>query len=319
MHGLDKILVALDFGSTTESTVRHAGQLARSFASEVILVHAVEYVPYYPFYPYSDKGMSEIFEHCEAELKKWIDVLAEYDVAVSGTYVDEGRGAEVILNRAEALNADAIVIGAGRKGLAERLLVGTTAEKIVRATKLPVFLHHTGDTCKPIRKVLCCVDYSQHSTETLNASVNVAHWLWSHLAVLHVAPEPFRYPGLAGLDVPVVDYAIAVGPELDIENDDADAMEERRLMNWLEDHDLADVEYSAHVRRGRPYEEIQDAVDELQPDLVILGSVGKGAVAEHVFGSTAMQVWREIHSSVLIVKEGAAFSRTGEIRKPAPE
>ena len=317
MNGLDKILVALDFGKSTESTVRHAAQLARAFSAELILLHAVEYVPYHPFYPYSDKGMTEIFEQCETELEKWIKVIEEFGVSITGTYVDEGRGTEVILNRAEALGVDALVIGAGRKGLAERFLVGTTAEKVVRASKIPVFLHHPSDTCGPIRKVLCCVDYSEHSKETLQASVNAAHWLWAHLAVLHVAPEPFRYPGLAGLDVPVIDYATVSGPEVDVTTEEADDLERQRLTNWLASHDLADVECSAHVRRGRPYEEIQAVVDELRPDLVILGNIGKGAIADHIFGSTTMQVLREIHSSLLIVKDGNAFTRDG-IRRPAP-
>jgi nucleotide-binding universal stress UspA family protein len=63
------------------------------------------------------------------------EIAAEYDTEVS-TVVDIGSPVRAILNRAEAF--DTVVVGSHGGSLVDRLFVGNVAEKVVRASPVPV-------------------------------------------------------------------------------------------------------------------------------------------------------------------------------------
>ena len=64
---------------------------------------------------------------------------AEYDLPDVETHVESGSPAEAIKDRIEASDIDAVVMGStGRHG-ADRILLGSVAEKTVRSAPVPVF------------------------------------------------------------------------------------------------------------------------------------------------------------------------------------
>jgi nucleotide-binding universal stress UspA family protein len=66
------------------------------------------------------------------------------------------------------------------------------------------------------------------------------------------------------------------------------------------------------VRRGHPAVEIVRAADEESPDLVVVGSHGRSAIARFLLGSVAEQVARHAHCPVLLVRgavEGPQLQR----------
>ncbi len=78
----------------------------------------------------------EVERHAVEDMHKFCD--AQFSGLEVGTEIVIGRADEEILKLAESLAADLIVLGThGRTGI-EKLLVGSTAEKVVRSSRIPV-------------------------------------------------------------------------------------------------------------------------------------------------------------------------------------
>ena len=143
MTPITSILVPVDFSTHADRAFDYALTLARSFSAYVELLHVVED-------PFAGGGWgSEVYlsdidglrERAIAEASTRLDeiraALPAHDVPVVVT-VRMGRPAETIVEYAQAVHADLIVMGThGRTGLAH-LFVGSVAERVVRTAACPV-------------------------------------------------------------------------------------------------------------------------------------------------------------------------------------
>jgi nucleotide-binding universal stress UspA family protein len=66
--------------------------------------------------------------------------------------------------------------------------------------------------------------------------------------------------------------------------------EEPSLQNW-----------ALRVRDGRPLEVISEAVKEIEPDLLLMGTQGRSGIAKLLLGSVAEEVLRSVEVDVLVV------------------
>jgi nucleotide-binding universal stress UspA family protein len=86
--------------------------------------------------------MAEYISHhsadqVQSELARFVVNGAQGDVRVETTVV-EGFAADQIVKAAEENSADFLVITVKHKGLVERALLGTTAERLIREAHVPV-------------------------------------------------------------------------------------------------------------------------------------------------------------------------------------
>ena len=143
MTAITRILVPVDFSTHADRAFEFALSLARSFHAYVELLHVVED-------PFAAGGWgSEVYlsdidglrERAIADASTRLDdiraALSAQDVPVVVT-VRMGRPAQTIVDYAQAVHADLIVMGThGRTGFAH-LFVGSVAERVVRAAACPV-------------------------------------------------------------------------------------------------------------------------------------------------------------------------------------
>jgi universal stress protein A len=135
---LRKILVPVDFSDCSRKALHYATVLAKQFQAEVLLLHVLE-VPPVPVQAFETAFMEGNPEESAAnELSKW---QAEVQSPVSvKTVVCSGSASREIVRTADENNMDLIVIGShGRTGLA-RLILGSTAERVVRHAPCPVLV-----------------------------------------------------------------------------------------------------------------------------------------------------------------------------------
>lgn len=133
-----KIIVPLDFSSSSESTIDYASMIAERFAATLILVHVIESLPY------SVTDTFQIVEHRRALetlarslLRNLRDDLRARNLVVK-THLVWGNPAREILAKARREKADLIVMGThGRTGL-PHMVMGSVAEKAVRLSRIPV-------------------------------------------------------------------------------------------------------------------------------------------------------------------------------------
>lgn len=142
-----KLLVAVDFSECSFDVVRRAAQIAQAFDARLEILHVIRRptsVPAETPLPLVDPGLgtpttvgAHLARDAEARMPRFL-VTAQNE-GVTGTWlVREGPVVEVILESAEQLHADMIVVGThGRHGLA-RALQGSVAEAVVRGSRVPV-------------------------------------------------------------------------------------------------------------------------------------------------------------------------------------
>jgi len=203
--------------------------------------------------------------------------------------VKKGTAPDLILSSAQAQNIDVIVMGThGHRGL-DRLLLGSTTDRVMRTASCPVIVvppldsMAAGDDLHRIRRlkhVLFCADFSENSAWALDYAISVAAEYDAELTLLHVLEQSSNGNS--------------------IEDATTRAMEQLDKLLPPKVERLTGKVKTA-VRVGKPYREfIQYALEE-SPDLVVMGVRGRGALDLAVFGSTTYRVMQLACCPVLIV------------------
>ncbi len=150
-----KILLATDFSENARVAFPWAAELARSTGSAILLVHALEddlvaTAPVFAGYMHPEvldlgRYRQEFRKAAEKALKTAAEEFEKEGVAVEPHLVEGGKPSQAIVEAANRLEASLIVISThGRSGLAH-MLIGSTAEKVVRSARCPVMTVHEGD------------------------------------------------------------------------------------------------------------------------------------------------------------------------------
>jgi nucleotide-binding universal stress UspA family protein len=148
MKDFKTILFATDFSESSDYAFQYAYSLAKKFEARLLLVHVINepvdlrgfYVPHISF----EKLEEEIEEGAKKMMEKFCRThIRDYDnyetLIVPGIPYDE------VIKKATENSADLIVLGThGRTGL-DHVLFGSTAEKIVRKSPVPVMTIRIGD------------------------------------------------------------------------------------------------------------------------------------------------------------------------------
>lgn len=135
------ILFATDFSESSDHAFQYALSLARKFESRLGVIHVISepvdlrgfYVPHISF----DKLEEEIEQGALKMMEKFCRTHVEGYAKVE-SFVVPGIPYDEIIKKAAEINADLIVVGThGRTGL-DHVLFGSTAEKVVRKSAIPV-------------------------------------------------------------------------------------------------------------------------------------------------------------------------------------
>ena len=135
---LRKILVPVDFSECSRKALHYATALAKPCQAEIFLLHVLE-MPPVPVQALEIAFMEDTPKESAAnELSEW-QAQVGFPTFVK-TLVCSGSAYAEIVRTAEENNMDLIVIGShGRTGLA-RLILGSTAERVVRHAPCPVLV-----------------------------------------------------------------------------------------------------------------------------------------------------------------------------------
>jgi len=137
-----KILFPTDFSHLSDAALEYATTLARDTGAMLLIVHVEE--------PPMAYGGGEMYygipEPDRTEVRRMTEAVRPTDPSVRYEHrLIDGSPAEEIVRLAEEEHVDMIVIGThGRTGL-KRLLMGSTAESVMRHAKCPVFIFKTAE------------------------------------------------------------------------------------------------------------------------------------------------------------------------------
>lgn len=148
---LKKMLIPLDGTELSEAAMEHAVELGQLFGCAY---HLVRIVPYpvdiaSPYLPHTVQMNQGLVEEAKESAQQYLEARAErmrrrdLDVEI-GVFVDAQPG-HGILREAESRGCDFIAMTThGRKGLT-RAILGSTSDKVLRGTRVPVLLYRPAD------------------------------------------------------------------------------------------------------------------------------------------------------------------------------
>ena len=141
LRKLKKILVPIDFSAPSLKALRYAVPFAEQFGATISLVHVREPVTCPPDFPNASSIPFAAMQEDEARKRLYelgyreIEELVPIDV-----HIASGLPADEIVNLARGLQTDLVIIAThGYRGLMH-LVMGSTAEKVVRNAPCPVLV-----------------------------------------------------------------------------------------------------------------------------------------------------------------------------------
>ena len=136
---LRSILVPVDFSTSSEQALRQAKAFAAKFGGKITLVHVIESGRYVGEFTELETGMTEIPRRVEERLRMLVSDSGE-PALFDNVEVRAGRPFHEISRAASELDSDLIVMASlGRSGAAD-VLLGSTAERVVRHAPCPVLV-----------------------------------------------------------------------------------------------------------------------------------------------------------------------------------
>lgn len=289
------IIVPIDFSDTSLQALDYAIALAREFGSRIQFLHVLEFPAVFnsdkPAYAAWDKAAKE------ASAQRLSELIREKTEGIASVTSDVrfGRAYQTVCERALQEKADLIVIGThGFSGL-KHVMLGSTAERVIRhapCSVLTVRTKHVGDAKSFIRpkKILVPTDFSNPADEALQSAVVLAKQYDAELELLYVVP---------------VHYAIAEYDQIDytlLEVDQTKTGEEK--LSELGKELLAqNISVKTNVRRGRAATEITQAATDTGADVILIATHGLTGWQHAVLGSTTEEVVRNSPCPVLVVRK----------------
>src|SRR5215831_585137 len=130
-----RILVTTDFSDGTADALAYAFSVAQENESEVVLLHVLDDVSMDSVGKYRDLLIDGVRKQLEdlvpPEAGNWYDIV---------TRVEKGVPYRMILKTIKDERPDLLVMNIHGKGMLDRALLGSTAERVVRAASCPVMM-----------------------------------------------------------------------------------------------------------------------------------------------------------------------------------
>jgi nucleotide-binding universal stress UspA family protein len=194
MFRLKKILVPVDFSDRCKDAVRRdIPPLAKHFGCELTLLHVL--APYLEFGS-SEMGVSLAGDYAAQRRKA---ALRELDVFLDGELKGftvnrvllDGDPGRKIVEQAESLGSDLILMPTHGYGPFRRLLLGSVTSKVLHDAECAVWTgsHFQSEiSADPLqlRHIFCAIDLGPHSGRTLEWASQLASEFHAKLTLIHV-------------------------------------------------------------------------------------------------------------------------------------
>ena len=275
------ILSPVDFSDPSAEALRVAGVIARSFGSEVVVLHAQRLeAPVYFTVAQTRALQGQLRRSLRAAEKHAREFAHKYlpESVAHRVVVVEGEPVSAILKTQNEIGADLIAMGThGRGGLA-RVRLGSIAESVLHHAEVPILT--VGPRMKPtppldaIRRVFCPVNFTSSSQTTLAHAAALAAKVGAQLTVAHIVEAP---PDNGGQDLL------------------------RRLCDWIPASVRAQCAVKEVVKQGAVAEQIVAEAERSSADLLVIGAQPRKLFGAVLLGSTTDLVIRSAVCPVLSV------------------
>ena len=297
MIHINRILCPIDFSECSYRALHHAMAVARWYEASVTVLHVFTNVPNMevPGVPLPDPDHELLIKRMQAFVGASPPLVPVNSVARCAPDVRRE-----ILDQAQTLPADLVVIGShGRSGF-ERVLLGSVTEQVVRKSSCPIMVvppyapdaDGPGLTHGVQPRILCAIDFSDASLGALEYAISLAEESDAELTLFHSieVPPELREPNPVPADFNIEQCHAA-----------ARAACLERLRALVPPSVRSYCQVKTVVSEGAAYRQLLRLSAEQSTDLIVMGVRGRGAVDLLLFGSNTARVIRAATCPVLIV------------------
>jgi nucleotide-binding universal stress UspA family protein len=288
------VLCPIDFSENSRGALRYAAAIASHLGARLTLLAV------------NDPLLVEATELATGPDHLVEDTVREVDTFCRQTFggalravgdlrleVTTGKPAPEILRISKERNCDLIVIGSHGSTGFRKLFFGSTTERVLRETTVPVLVtpaddpgpRRAEDARRIVRRMLIPVDLTQATTHQIALAHQIAEHLGVPLLLLHVV-EPVRSLAIAQPRLPKVDAERRDRAERDLE----------AAINTLPPV----VEPEALIAYGEPAEEIAKVATERGAGLIVMGLHSSPLLGPRM-GSVTYRVLCLAHRLVLAI------------------
>jgi len=291
MSTMTSILAATDFSAPARHAADRAARLAHETGARLTLMHAVSGSALAELRQWLGAGHAtekQLLDEARCGLEQAGAELAAARNVVVQTHLCSGPAVDQIGLRAEATDASLLVLGARGTGFLRRLVLGSTAERLLRRTTRPLLVVRQ-TAHEPYRRVLVALDFSPWSTQALQVARHVAPH--ARLVLLSAFQVPFEDKlRFAGVDAATIDHY----------RSQSRAVATQRLYAAAHDAGLKPGHWDGCVVEGDASQRIVEQEQERDCDLVVVGKHGQSAAEELLLGSVTKHVLSEGSTDVLV-------------------
>lgn len=136
-----KILLAYDGSDQSERAMKHAKKISETFGAKLEVVHVYPYPvfsmgeAFVPVPQLYEKNMNEYTEHIVKEIESQISDINNAKVTML-----QGPPAKTIVEYADDIDCDLIVIGSRGLGGFKELVLGSVSHNVVQHAEVPVLV-----------------------------------------------------------------------------------------------------------------------------------------------------------------------------------
>jgi nucleotide-binding universal stress UspA family protein len=283
----NKILFATDGSPDAVLAARAAVDLSTRTGSELHVVHAWHSVPSTRFEAFL---RGQLQREAEEILDEQTSLIQDAGGVVAEAHINEGPAIDEILDLAEEIGANLIVLGSRGHSTVERLVLGSVSEGVVHHAHCPVLVLRGGEDAWPPERVVIGDDGSE--------AAKMAAELASSFGGLFEAKGLLvrAYPKLPEMDLPE--------RQMDARMVDDELRHEERNLEELASKLEATLGSRPHVRIdiGDPAARILEAAQDggARNTLIAVGSRGLGRMQRIRLGSVSTKILRAAEGPVLI-------------------
>jgi len=299
MLKIKKLLFPTDFSKCADQALNHAVFYAEKYGAELHILHAITLFADQPDVLHkefleTDDMIKNIERNFEEQMIKVARKHENKEIKIFKSCKRGISAAPTILEYASEKDVDLIIMGTqGRRGLAH-IMLGSTAEEVVRMADCPVFTIREKETAKPIKafqQILVPVDFSEHSATAIAYAKRIAQDYDAQLQLLHII-ENTTHPAfsLSGKSS-IYDF---------FPNIKEDSI--NKVKKMFDEANGPEVKSEIFIKDGHPAHETIEFSKEKGSDLIVISTHGLTGVDHFLLGSVSEKVVRRAFCPVFTVR-----------------
>ncbi len=189
-----QIVLATDFSPAAMTAVPVTVSFARLFNAKVTLLHVFQYVPKHRHKVPVEWMVEIIRRDVRNRLAEAKSILEQAGVEREVMVLEDGIPSQQILTFVQSCAAPLLVMGTNAVGGMERLIIGSTAEKVLHQESCPVVtvgphVRSAAQNDFRFRRILYATDFSPASLAAVPCVDLLRQFAGAHLRIIHVSTD----------------------------------------------------------------------------------------------------------------------------------